>query len=84
MEVFNREDVDPLARTAFCIVLMDAKREHLRDQSGAQTGGAEENVSVTIAYMVRGFLQSNTAVRQMLPDNHIHGTCLIVKRKGHA
>ena len=29
MEAFNGEDVDPLARTAFRIVFMDAKGEHI-------------------------------------------------------
>lgn len=33
MEAFNGEDVDPLARTAFRIVFMDAKGEHLGDQA---------------------------------------------------
>ncbi|GEM_PF-3405618 len=56
MEAFNGEDVDPLARTAFRIVFMDAKGEHLGDQGGAQTGGTEENMGIAITYMVRCFL----------------------------
>ena len=55
MEAFNGEDVNLLARIAFRIVFMNAKGKHFWDQSGAQTGGTEENMSVAVTYMVGCF-----------------------------
>ena len=81
VKIFHRENVDFTGRFTFFIVLSDPQGQHSGNQSGAETGGAQENVGVTVTDVVGRPLQADSMVQKMLADDNVHGPGFIVEGK---